>query len=99
MHVFLMQLSVSLVGGELARLNVATLGMADWKLRPSCVPADYSCTLNCHSTLSSCAILCRGEESKGPFTTHAESTKNMKGGNSLHLLLHSQTHPLSVFLS
>lgn len=56
-HVFLMQLSVSLVGGELAKLHVATLGMADWKLRPSRVPADCSCRLNIHSAHSSWATL------------------------------------------
>lgn len=41
-HVFLMQLSVSLVGGELAKLCVVTLGMADWKRKPNRVPADCS---------------------------------------------------------
>lgn len=30
-HVFLMQLRVPSVGGEFAKLHVATLGMADWE--------------------------------------------------------------------
>lgn len=68
-HVFLMQPSISLMGGEIAKLHVATLGMVDWKLRQSCVPADCSCRLNCRSTHSSCAIVLLKEKRTNQYTS------------------------------
>lgn len=60
-HVFLVQLSISLVGEKPAKLHVATFSMADWKLKPSHVLADCACR---HSTHSSCATVCLLKEKK-----------------------------------
>ncbi len=95
---FLLQLSVSLVGGELAKLHVATLGMADWKLCPLSAHVDLISTALIHPDPS----FIKGEENKNPIATHSADRvygKYEGCGNGLNLLLQTQTHSPSAFLS
>lgn len=91
-HVFLVQLSISLLGEKPAKLHVATFGMADWKLKPSHVLADCSCRLNRHSTHSSCTTVCLLKEKKQGY--------NLLNGKSVNPDKHESIYTfIVVFIS
>lgn len=96
---FLVQLSISLVGEKPAKLHVATFGMADWKLKPSHVLADCSCRLNSHSTHSSRTTVCLLKDKKQGYNLLNGKSVNSDKHESIYTVIvvfisfiHTHTH-------